>query len=196
MSKPRLQLYRRRRREPWGCSPGVLAVILQGMDSDVVIPLLAALIGVLLGGVAELWVESIRRGRSAAAAMLLIRDDLDHARALIKASLGGSRWWASTFELPVQNWLQYGELLATRLDREDWNLIATAFGNLRDLSGHVAARRAIDAPNPPVYDPNADDLLLKPERDVLDGTIQRVDELIDDKAAVSPLRRAIGRIWG
>lgn len=167
------------------------------MENDVLVPLVTGLIGIVIGavagGITELSVESVRQGRSANAALRLIRNDVDHARALIKAALGASRWWAQTFELPVGNWLQYGELLATRLAEEDWELIAIAFGNLRDLNGHVAALRVIHAPAPPVYEPAKDDVLLKPERDVLEGTIARVDELLDDKAAVSPLRRRLRR---
>jgi hypothetical protein len=98
-----------------------------------------ALLGVVLGGLFTVVVDSFRRGRSEArlerAAGRLLSTELAQSRENL--SYIAERRIVRREDLPdvVPSWDQYRELLASRMDQESWETCAHAVSSVRRICG-------------------------------------------------------------
>lgn len=104
--------------------------------------LLGIIVGALLKGLIDVALEERRDRARQRAALRLLSTDLLHARSSLQASVNNQEWWPETWSFRSSTWSEYGELLAARLDTDDWAEIAWAFHSLQGVEGYVTALRA------------------------------------------------------
>lgn len=112
---------------------------------DWVVPLAALLgiiVGALLQGAVNLWLDERRESKRERAALRLLGQDLLRAESMIRTAVHRQEWWPATWTVASSAWETQRELLAARSGSRDWGAIAWAFFNLYDLEAHVEVLRA------------------------------------------------------
>jgi hypothetical protein len=105
---------------------------------SIVAALLGIIVGALLKGAVDVWLDERREKKQERAAVRLLREDLSVAHNALVTSLEREEWWPPSWPLSWTAWEAHRELLAGRLAPEDWTRVASGFSIIEIIDRHVA----------------------------------------------------------
>lgn len=106
----------------------------------------AALIGILIGGMVRVFVESRldreRERRGGRVAARLVYDELTTIAAMLDTTLGMNPPHVpeDTYPLRVQEWIESKPLLAAVVTDDEWRTLSVAYAMVEATSGYLATR--------------------------------------------------------
>jgi hypothetical protein len=106
-----------------------------------VIAIAVALVGAAAAGASN-WLLERRRDRvEAAAAILVLKENLETAKTSLATAIDINWWWPAGSELQTQGWDEYRTALLRRYDAQALAAVASAVGQLRSLNAWASIQR-------------------------------------------------------